>query len=216
MKKIVAFIFLGIFVNCSSAFLINAWAAIPQDKADRISKQARLIIIQGSNRASVSEAIKAVGSPDFVLNHTLNVIWLSENMPYAYNVTSCDMVGNCNTSNIYYHSTLPEHQVATCRELNKSNQVYIMINSIIDNTLSGPCINITAENVTLNCNGSFIKSNKPRTGVYSNQFNTTIKNCTIDMGGYSEGMYGKGIELMGANYSYIFNNTLTLILILLL
>jgi hypothetical protein len=68
LKKFVAFIFLGIFVNCSSAFLINAWAAIPQDKADRISKQARLIIIQGSNRASVSEAIRAVGSPDFVID----------------------------------------------------------------------------------------------------------------------------------------------------
>jgi hypothetical protein len=78
---------------------------------------------------------------------------------------------------------------------------YQMNQSITNNSLNDNCINITSENVTLDCAGFYISSINNVTGIYSNQFNTTIRNCNVSTLGY-------GIELvMGVNNSYIFNNT---------
>jgi len=80
-----------------------------------------------------------------------------------------------------------------------------MTANITNNTLIGPCINITAQNVTLNCNGFYILSDDSVSGVYSNQLNTTIKNCNITMG---SGAGGYGVYLDETSNSNIFNNNL--------
>jgi len=84
--------------------------------------------------------------------------------------------------------------------------VYSMNQSITNNSLTTPCINITAENITLDCAGFNITSDDNKAGIYSDQINTTIKNCNVSMGNI-----GTGIKLKeGANGSYIFNNTINI------
>jgi len=96
--------------------------------------------------------------------------------------------------------------VSECRELDQANSVYYLVSNIDDDSLNGPCMNITAQNITLDCLGNYIASNDDESGVYSNQFNTTIRDCNISMG---TGAGGYGIELVsGANNSSIINNTL--------
>ncbi len=94
--------------------------------------------------------------------------------------------------------------VASCRELDNANTLYTQTANIENNDLTGPCINITAQNITFDCNGFYIKSDDPVTGVYSNQLNTTIKNCNINV---SKTVGGRGIQLVsGARNSYVYNN----------
>ncbi|MEK6935445.1 MAG: hypothetical protein AABW67_01530, partial [Nanoarchaeota archaeon] len=71
--------------------------------------------------------------------------------------------------------------VYQCGTINQLGS-YVMNQSITNNSLTGPCINITAQNITLNCQGHYILSDDNYAGVYSNQINTTIKNCNISMG----------------------------------
>jgi len=89
--------------------------------------------------------------------------------------------------------------VAQCGNLNSS---YTMngSTSIADAT----CFNVTAANVTLDCRGYTITgSNASNTyGVYSNQFNTTVKNCIITA-------FAEGIRFAGATDGIIQNNTIT-------
>jgi parallel beta-helix repeat protein len=97
------------------------------------------------------------------------------------------------------------YNVSECQVLDEPNTTYIMNNSI---TPPGPgiCINITAEKVTFDCDGYWISNTTlAKVGIYSNQFNTTIKNCNVTMNDTSGGY---GIELVGANNCFIYNNTL--------
>ncbi len=94
--------------------------------------------------------------------------------------------------------------VFRCGTITESG-VFVMNQSITNNSLTGDCINITVANVELNCNGSYISSNGSYTGIYSDQLNTTIRNCNISVGA---GSGGYGIELNNANNSYVYNNTL--------
>jgi len=96
-------------------------------------------------------------------------------------------------------------EIYQCGTINESG-TYFLNQSIIDNDLTTDCIIITASNITLDCDGYSIESDDARTGVYSNQDNTTIKNCNISMSNTSNGGYG--IELVNSDYAYIFNNTL--------
>jgi hypothetical protein len=92
--------------------------------------------------------------------------------------------------------------------LDKPNQYYYLTNNLENNTLIGPFINISAPNITLDCAGYWIKSTNNVSGIYSNQFNTTIKNCNITVGS-GDNNYARGIELdNGADYSRILNNLL--------
>ncbi|MDP3027172.1 MAG: LamG-like jellyroll fold domain-containing protein, partial [Nanoarchaeota archaeon] len=95
--------------------------------------------------------------------------------------------------------------VSQCGVLDNANTVYNLTGNIINNTLTWPCINITAQNITFDCRGFSITSDDAVTGVYSDQLNTTIKNCNISMG---SAVAGRGIFLYGANDSYIYNNYL--------
>jgi hypothetical protein len=69
--------------------------------------------------------------------------------------------------------------VSACAELNESNGIYNLTQNVsIDGST---CFTITAPNVTLDCNGYSITGNNSSTtyGIYSNQLNTTVKNCQI-------------------------------------
>ncbi len=102
---------------------------------------------------------------------------------------------------IYGRCTLP---VTECMELNQPDSYYILNQDIVNNNLSDSCINITAQNIFLDCMGHFISSTSSVAGIYSNQISTTIRNCNVDMG-----TWGTGIKLLSADNSYIFNNTLS-------
>lgn len=46
---------------------LQTLAAIPPDKANRIRSEAKLVILQSANNASIDEALNALGSPDYVV-----------------------------------------------------------------------------------------------------------------------------------------------------
>jgi len=78
-----------------------------------------------------------------------------------------------------------------CQELDTPNEYYILAADIDDTTTGSDqaCMNITAQNVTLDCqgfriNGTYASGNR---GVYSNQFNSTVKNCVV--GNWTWGIY---------------------------
>jgi len=70
--------------------------------------------------------------------------------------------------------------VSACAELNETNGIYNLTQNVsID---GATCFTVSAENVTLDCQGFSITGfgNTLSTyGVYTNQYNTTIKNCNI-------------------------------------
>jgi len=96
--------------------------------------------------------------------------------------------------------------VSSCIDLNTPNEVYILKNNIVGNQSDSKCIEILANNVTLDCAGYSITGNIPGStyGVYVyNANNTKIKNCNIS--NYSEGIF---ISANGGENATIFNNTI--------
>ncbi|MBD3253235.1 hypothetical protein GF386_05865, partial [Candidatus Pacearchaeota archaeon] len=96
------------------------------------------------------------------------------------------------------------NNVSVCRNLSDAGDVYVQ-NASINQYENEDCIVITGENITFDGNGHSITSIYNQSGIYSDQFNTTIKNCNVSMGSYGDG--SNGIEFNSANDSYIFNNT---------
>jgi parallel beta-helix repeat protein len=95
--------------------------------------------------------------------------------------------------------------IGACGVLYNANTVYTQSANIEPDWDEDPCINITAENVTFDGNGFWIRNTSlAGTGIYSNQINTTIRNCEVEMRSTSPGY---GIELENAHNSYVFNNT---------
>ncbi len=101
----------------------------------------------------------------------------------------------------YTESSQQKLNISNCAELTNPNNNYILINSISASGVT--CINITVENISLNCDKyNIIGNNSTSTyGIYSNQFNTTIKNCNI-------ANFSSAIIFVGANNGTIFNNSL--------
>ncbi len=100
--------------------------------------------------------------------------------------------------------TVSAIDINSCQTLTEPNSLYAL-NQNIFQPLDEDCIVIAAENITIDCQGYSITSSSKsgNAGIYSNRVNTTIKNCKVSMG-----VYSPGIELLSANNSYIFNNTL--------
>jgi parallel beta-helix repeat protein len=106
------------------------------------------------------------------------------------------------------------NDIYSCQELNSSGTYYLTKNLENSEINSTGCFNITAPNVVLDCQNYYIKNmTLAKPGIYSNQINTTIKNCNVTMSSY--GAYyanvdeGIGIYLKGADNSTILNNILT-------
>ena len=124
---------------------------------------------------------------------------------HTFKAYAVDTAGNLNSTEQRF-VTINKSSVFECDTLSESNTTYEMNANIINNGLTAPCITISAQNITLDCKGYSIKSTNPVAGVYSNQPNTTVKNCNITMGIASS---GRGIYLQGADYSFIFNNSIS-------
>jgi len=91
--------------------------------------------------------------------------------------------------------------VTDCQTLNQSNKVYCLTQDIVDRI--GTCFNITANNVTFDCQGHTIDGTGGDYGIYlwRNTSNITIRNCY-----FSD--WGKAIQFdFFVKYVNIYNNT---------
>ncbi|MBM3233684.1 hypothetical protein FJZ19_01180 [Candidatus Pacearchaeota archaeon] len=95
-------------------------------------------------------------------------------------------------------------EINDCMSLNESKKTYFLNSSIVNNTARSNCINIAAENITLDCQGNMISSSSISVGIYSNKRGTSIKNCSISL----NLSYSTGIKLERADNSKIFGNIL--------
>ena len=89
-----------------------------------------------------------------------------------------------------------------CGNLAVAGNIYSMANDVTVN--GATCFTFTAPNVTLNCAGHSITGNNvsATNGIYSNQLNTTVQNCTV-LG------FAKGLYFSGADYSHISDTTVS-------
>ncbi|RLI96724.1 MAG: hypothetical protein DRO99_03975, partial [Candidatus Aenigmatarchaeota archaeon] len=123
--------------------------------------------------------------------------------PHSVLGYSVDTTGGLGSSSVTA-TTETGSSVTICRRLDMPNTVYNLEADIEDNNLTGFCMNITADNVTLDCGGHYIKSDDNVPGVYSDNNNITIRNCIISMNLTG----GTGIRLR-SNNSLVYNNTLS-------
>lgn len=82
--------------------------------------------------------------------------------------------------------------ISSCQNLSSAGTTYTLNQSV---SISGQnCFNITAANITLDCAGVTISGNNAvsTNGIYSAEFNTTIRNCMIND-------FENGIYLIGGN-----------------
>ena len=95
---------------------------------------------------------------------------------YPYNNTTSSMVlGKV----VDWYPLTPTASALACKSLSTAGTTYTMSANA---SISGAdCFDVTAANITLNCNGYSITGNNATgtRGVYSTQFNTTIQNCNI-------------------------------------
>src|SRR3989344_5576201 len=94
--------------------------------------------------------------------------------------------------------------VYKCGNIN-SQGTYTMNQSINQTLFGEDCIIISSSNVILDCQGYNITSDYSVSGIYSDQQNSTIKNCNINVGDNSGGY---GIEFLNVNNSIIENVTI--------
>ncbi|MEM2138193.1 MAG: hypothetical protein QW568_03840, partial [Candidatus Anstonellaceae archaeon] len=92
--------------------------------------------------------------------------------------------------------------LASCFNLNITGQTYTLNENASIN--GATCYNISAANITLNCAGYWVTGNNASStyGAYSNQFNSTIKNCNISN-------FSTGIYFAGATNGTIQNNNIS-------
>jgi parallel beta-helix repeat protein len=85
-----------------------------------------------------------------------------------------------------------------CTELNEPRHVY----KLTEDKTYCTCYNITADDVTLDCQGYIMDGGNygTVTGIYSNYYNTTIRNCAVNN-------YYNGIFLDNSNHSSIINTS---------
>lgn len=125
-----------------------------------------------------------------------------------YNSTSS---GSKVTSNIMDYAPLTANPAQlNCSQLSIANAAYAMTSSIAVN--GATCLNITAANVTLDCNGHSITGNNS-TGAYgiiTSAANTTIRNCNVSNFGYGISSYAAGTRITDTNATSSNCNTIDL------
>ena len=157
----------------------------------------------GSNKYNYTYASKNQGNAYAnVLNGSISVVGnVSSSLSGLYIGTSGAVPYNNSTSGGKFvcgfagcgdYAPLTSTNVSTfsCGALSTAGTTYTMTQSL---TSSATCFNVTAANITLDCSGYSIYGNNSAAsyGVYSNQTNTTIKNCII--GNYTNAIYLTGI-----------------------
>lgn len=142
--------------------------------------------------------------------------------------SNCTWIVKDKTTTIYFTSnrTIDPtiYSVSGCGNLNQTGGYYKLTQNITE-LFGNNCINIVASDVTFDCDGYSIigvdEGLNTHAGVFSNQLNTTIINCKINMNkqwsdnrsmaamGMNPGMpNGYGIILVGTSNAYIYNNIL--------
>jgi parallel beta-helix repeat protein len=116
---------------------------------------------------------------------------------YTYDVYAGDFAGNVNTSSIEFESS-DLTIVTSCVELFLPDTVYTLYNNV---SSTGTCFNVTANNVTIDCNGYKINYSTNGTlgyGVYSYQNYTNVTSCIITEGNSTtnskHGVYYNGVS----------------------
>lgn len=91
-----------------------------------------------------------------------------------------------------------------CGTLSSANTIYNLTGNLINGTKTGNCLTVSAQNITIDCQGYYILALNASNGVYSNQYNTTVKNCNIT----TNRSAGSAVWFnTGANNGYVYNNT---------
>ncbi|MBN2014343.1 MAG: right-handed parallel beta-helix repeat-containing protein [Candidatus Altiarchaeota archaeon] len=100
--------------------------------------------------------------------------------------------------------------ISECRNLNVSGTTYLLNGSV---NSSGTCMNIMAENITLDCQGNTINYSQSQAGYGVNNSdgfdNVLVKNCVIVQGGsfnYSYAIYFKNASQATIEYNNIETN----------
>ena len=102
--------------------------------------------------------------------------------------------------------------ISTCGSLTQANKVYTLQNAVTASSTT--CFNIAAQNITLDCQGYGItycyacNGANSGYGIFSNQYNTSIKNCNIEEAD-AAGTYDYAIYFLKVNNSLIFNSTVS-------
>ena len=105
----------------------------------------------------------------------------------------------------------PYTRLSKCGLLTTPNRVYRLTSDV---TSSGTCFTIRADNIVLDCAGhtiTYSTSGAANTrGIFTNKFNTTIKNCNVVEGNQqSSNGERQGIFLSSASNSTLLNNNVT-------
>ncbi|MFA5930453.1 MAG: right-handed parallel beta-helix repeat-containing protein [Candidatus Micrarchaeia archaeon] len=121
---------------------------------------------------------------------------------YPYNNTTSGSKFSCNFAGCADYAPLTNQTPINCSVLSSANTLYTMYANASISSLT--CFNVTAANVSLNCNGYTITgTNTTGTyGIYSTQVGTVIENCTIQN-------FAEGIRYSGATDGRLRNNTIT-------
>ena len=149
------------FYNCSYNGLNqgNAWADVINNS----------VVVYGINSSSIS---------GLYIGNT--------GAGYPYNITKSSKF-SCNFTGCADYAPLTSNLLSACRDLNESGTVYNLTYSTT--ALNTTCFAVKAPNITLDCAGYSITGNNASGiyAVYSNQTNTTIKNCKIS--NFAVGIY---------------------------
>ena len=141
-------------------------------------------------------------------------------VPYS-NTTSGSKF-SCNFVGCADYAPLTNQSALQCGVLSSASTIYTMTANASIN--GSTCFTVTAANVTLDCAGFSVTGNNSTAtyGIYSNQFNTTIKNCNIS--NFNYGIYyqnsangtingnnvsassGNAVLVKTSNYTIVANN----------
>jgi hypothetical protein len=139
-----------------------------------------------------------------------NSDWILANLTSNYSgVDTINNVVYANITNFSTFAVMGELQnLTSCRTLDQANTVYYLQNNVSSN---GTCFTISADNITLDCQGYIINFslNSDGNGIYSNKNYTTIKNCNIEHSNTSVAVTGIGLE--GVN-GIVYNNSISILL----
>ncbi|VVB78285.1 Concanavalin A-like lectin/glucanases superfamily protein [uncultured archaeon] len=120
-----------------------------------------------------------------------------------YTIYANDSAGNeINFSSNF--SMVQGLELSQCAILDKPNKIYSQSANIVPTGNIASCINITASNITYDCNGkSIINTTFAKPGIYAGKdlVNITVKNCNVTVGPSSYGIYFNSV-----NDSFISNN----------
>ena len=83
-----------------------------------------------------------------------------------------------------YNFSIHNPYISICSNLDESGEIYYLTTDV---STSGTCMNIQADNITLDCQGHTIIGNRTGSGVSIQSDNVVVENCTIS--NYSNGIY---------------------------